>query len=69
MRRTQREQIRSVVSLCLSQKPPMVGLRAFGNSFPLSSVGTHPMSLTAAVRPEGGEHYSVVILWRGASVW
>ena len=36
------------------QPPPTVGLRTFGNSYPQSSVGVHPMSLIAAVRPRRG---------------
>ena len=34
--------------------PPKMVLRTFGNSYPHSSVGLHPTSVTAAVRPRRG---------------
>jgi hypothetical protein len=55
------------------QPPPTVGLRTFGNSYPQSSIGIHPMSLIAAVRPRRGVlfgcHRVSGVSWRGVSVW
>ena len=45
------------------QPPPTVVLRTFGNSYPQSSVGIHPMSLTAAVRPRRGVLFGRHRVW------
>ena len=46
-----------------------VGLRTFGNSYPQSSVGLHPMSLTAAVRPRRGVLFGCHRVSGGIMAW
>ena len=51
------------------QPPPTVGLRTFGNSYPQSSIATHPISLTTAVRTARGGYSSVVIVLERTMAW
>src|SRR5882724_13092757 len=51
------------------QPPPTVVLRTFGNSYPQSSIGIHPMSLIAAVRPRRGVLFGCHRVWGSIMAW